>query len=464
MGWFQLGGIWIRSPFTLETIFTLSTGALLLLACRRHEPGRTETPLSADLPLLLLALVATALAYSPNLRDPFLSDDYILVTRGTLAPHEIAVAFVTPGGDGAFRPVGLIWYGVLHALAGAHFFPWHFSILALHLLNCALLFTVVRLLWANGLASVTAALLFGLHGTRPPVLAWASDNFDLLACALSLTAAWCLFRPEIRRVWTTVVIALFLLTLAILCKESAYATPAIIFCLAAAAGRLRDQTVRLFLAGSVVVCVILFAWRWALFHGPGGYLDPVTGRPAILSLHVASTLKAVGLRLWTILLFPLNWSAPTGIWVAAALLLGCGAVLFLLWSSTGLRPLVVLSMLAATLCAMVPMLHLAAVGESALGTRIYYIPALPFFVLAGHVVASVASKRRAIVGLAALVLSTVIVMEHNLRFWHQAALAADQVCDAVAHGEPAPANSAALPGILSFGNGLKECVALKEGK
>jgi len=462
-GPFQVWRVGVRSPLTLETVFTMIAAALLLLACRRR-PGLAQPPRSADLPLLLLALALTALAFLPNIRDPFLSDDYILVGHATLDPHTVASSFVTPGGDGAFRPIGSIWYGLVHALVGARFFPWHFSILALHLLNCALLFAVVRVLWGNAPVSFTSALLFGLHGTRAQVLAWASDNFDLLACALSLTAAWLLFRPAARRAWLSAAFALVLLAMAILCKESAYAIPVIVFCLAAAAGRLHDRRVRLFLAGSVVVCAALFAWRWSLFHGPGGYLDPSTGRPAILSLHLLSTLKALCLRLWTILLFPLNWTEPTGGWVAAALLLGCGAVLFLLWSSGGLRPWLVLSMLAATVCAMVPVLHLALVGESALGSRIYYIPALPFFVLAGHVVASVTPRKRAVLALAALALGTVIVLEHNLRFWHRAALVADQVCDDAAHGRPVPANSDALPGLLSFGNGLKECVELKREK
>jgi protein O-mannosyl-transferase len=463
VGPFQIGSVWVRSPLTLEAIFTLLTGGLLLLACRRHD-GAASSRSPAHLPLLLLALAVIALAFLPNLRDPFVSDDYILVGLATLDPHAVAKSFITAGGDGAFRPVGSMWYGLIHALFGIQPFPWHFSILVLHLLNCALLFTVTRVIWGDALLSFTAALLFGVHGSRTQVLAWASDNFDLVACALSLTAAWLLFRPSVRRVWLTATLALALLTLAILCKESAYAIPVIVFCLAAAAGRLRDHVIRVFLGGSVVVCVALFVWRWSLFHGPGGYLDPSTGRPAILSLHVVSTLKALGLRLWTILLFPLNWTAPTGVWIAAALLLGCGAVLFLLWSSGGVRPRVAVSMLAATLCAMVPVLHLAAVGESALGSRIYYLPALPFFVLAGHVVASVASRKRAALGLAALALSTLIVMEHNLSFWHRAALAADQVCEAAAQGKPVPANSDALPGLLSFGNGLKECVAMKRGK
>jgi hypothetical protein len=463
VGWFWLGPVWIRSPLTLETVFTLIAGALLLIACRRNG-ALAGTPRSADLPLLLVALALTALAFIPNLHDPLVSDDYILVGRATLDPARIARNFVVPGGDGAFRPLGYIWYGLVHAFAGARPFPWHCCMLAVHLVNCALLFAVVRALWGNALVSFTSALLFGMHASRPEVVTWASDNFDLLACALSLTAAWLVFRPTARRPWVPVALALVLLTMAILCKESAYSAPVIILGLAAAGGRLRDRTVRVFLAGSVVVCVAMFAYRWSLFHGPGGYLDPSTGRPAILSLHLVSTVKALFLRLWTILLFPLNWTESTGGWVAAALLLGCGAVLLLLWSSGGLRLRVAGPLLAATACAIVPALHLALIGESGLGQRIYYLPAVPFFVLAGHVVASVASRKRAILGLAALALSTAILLEHNLRFWHRGALAAEQVCDAAAQGKPVAVTSAALPTILSFGNGLKECVELKRGK
>ncbi len=462
-GPFQLASIWVRSPLTLETVFTLSAAGLLLIAWRRSPNAESGAELP-HLPHMIAALALIAIAFLPNLRDPFLSDDYILVGHATLDPHAVALSFVTPGGDGAFRPVGSMWYGTVHAIFGVRPFPWHLSILGLHLLNCALLFTVTRILWGNALISLTSALLFGLHGSRTQVLAWASDNFDLTACALSLTAAWLLFRPGVRRAWLSATGALILLAIAILCKESAYATPVIVFCLALAAGRLGDRVVRLFLVISVPLCVVMFAWRWSLFHGPGGYLDPQTGRPAILSLHFISTLKALCLRTWTILLFPLNWTSPTGLWVAIALLLGCAAVLLVLWSSSGLRPWVLPSMLAATVCAMVPVLHLAMVGESALGSRIYYIPALPFFVLAGHVVASVSSRRRALTALAALVLSTAILMEHNLRFWHRTALVADQVCTAAAQGKPVQVNSDALPGILSFGNGLKECVEIKRAK
>ena len=459
-GPFALAGVWIRSPLTLETSFAVIAGVLLFLVCRRGD-GRGAIPPGVDLLLLLLALVWIAVAFSPNLPDPFVSDDYILVSRYTLDPGRIARDFITPGGDGALRPVGNIGYAVVHALAGLRPFPWHCYLLGVHLLNCALLYGLMRLLWRNAFVSFTAALLFGLHGSRPQSVTWASDNFDLLACALSLIAAWCVFRPLSRRPWVAVAPALALLAAAVFCKESAYVTPVLVFAFALAAGRLGDRAVRLFLVWSVPLCLALFAYRWVLFRGPGGYLDPTTGRPAILSLHFLSTAKALCLRMWAILLFPVNWREPTGIGVAVALAAGCGAVLFLLWSSSGLPARIVLAFVGATICAMVPVLHLALVDESVIGSRIFYIPAMPFCVLAGHLVASVRSRRRVAVILAALMLSTTIMLEHNLRFWHRAALAADRICDAVAQGKPVPAQSDDLPGLLSFGNGLQECAEQK---
>ena len=47
------------------------------------------------------------------------------------------------------------------------------------------------------------------------------------------------------------------------------------------------------------------SWRWHLFHGPGGYIDRVTGQPAILSIQPLSAAKAVFLRIWGILLTPI---------------------------------------------------------------------------------------------------------------------------------------------------------------
>ena len=73
----------------------------------------------------------------------------------------------------------------------------------------------------------------------------------------------------------------------------------------------------------------MFAYRWSLFHGPGGYIDPATGQPQVLSFHLGATLKALLLRVWANLLFPINWDASAkSATLAAAVLIGSGAVLY----------------------------------------------------------------------------------------------------------------------------------------
>ena len=283
-----------------------------------------------------LALAIVAAAFVSSLRDPFLSDDYILVSRATLDSSRILAVFHTPGGDGSFRPLGYLYFGLLHYFGGVEPWKWHAFALAVHLVNCALLYGIV---WsatgkpAGGpaadqgvrptLVAFLAAVLFGLNGTRPETVAWTAGNFDLLACAFTLAATLAVLRG---RVW----LALPLLVLGILSKESAYAAPAVIFGFAAAAGRLRESRIRAALIGSMGICTgVCSHTAGVMFHGPGGYVNPVTGQPQVFSFHLGSALKALFLRVWANLLFPINWdaSAKSAI-LAVALAGGAGLALY----------------------------------------------------------------------------------------------------------------------------------------
>ena len=156
--------------------------------------------------------------HAPNLSDPFLSDDYILATRATFEPTRLLALFHNPGGDGSFRPLGYLYFGLLRRLFGPNPLAWHSVALAIHLANCALLYCIVKTLWGRGPLAGIAAVLFGLHGTRPEAVTWSAGNFDLLACGFTLAATLCALRRK--PIATCVFVAL-----AILSKESAYAAP-----------------------------------------------------------------------------------------------------------------------------------------------------------------------------------------------------------------------------------------------
>ena len=477
-GTFFVGTLRFASPIGMESLFAGAFLAIVLLQSQRSGALAAPAPAAPaarfQIAPLLAALAVVAAAYIPSLRDPFLSDDYILVSRATLDPARILAVFHTPGGDGSFRPLGYLYFALLRHFGGVDPLTWHACALAVHLINCALLYAIVSRahpLVRTGppgpvlrqpyqsqpsqpgagadqgvrptFLAFTAAALFGLNGTRPEAVAWTAGNFDLLACAFTLAATLAILRRR-------VALALPLLFLGILCKESAYAAPAVIFGFAAAANRLRDSRVRLGLIASIALCAAMFAYRWSLFHGPGGYIDPSTGRPQVLSFHIGAALKAIFVRVWANLLFPVNWDASTkSATLAVALLIGSGATIYAAFANR-LSRRIVLSMLAVTIGALLPAYHLALIGDNLNGSRILYLPALGFCVLCAHLLQS---KRLAA---ALLVVCTGAILLHNLDAWHRNAVLADQVCAGATTQSPVHD----LNGVVFFANGYKECVEM----
>jgi hypothetical protein len=434
LGPFSVAGVRIASPLGIESCFACAFLALLFVRTSGKPPHAEWTfPLAA-----VLALIA--LAYAPNLSDPFLSDDYILAARATFEPARLLALFHNPGGDGSFRPLGYVYFGLLRRLFGANPLEWHSVALAIHLVNCALLYFIVKAPWGRGPLAAIAALLFGLHGTRPEAVAWSAGNFDLLACAFTFAATLCALRRR-------TVAACAFVVLAILSKESAYAAPAIMLGFAGAAGRVRESRTPILAAAAV--CVAMFAWRWTMFHGPGGYIDPSTGQAQILSLHLGSALKAVLLRVWALMLFPVNWDAfAYSIPLAVAILVGSAALIF----TVPPRLRISLALLATTVAALLPAYHLALIGQDLNGSRILYLPAAGFCVLCAHLVHT---KRLAA---AALILTSGVILRVNLNAWHEDAALADQVCA----GTTAQAPIHDRKGIVFFANGYAECRGLKK--
>jgi hypothetical protein len=434
LGPFSLAGLRVASPLGIESVFACVFLALLFLRARPTVDGpQWSLPLAA-------ALAIIALAYAPNLRDPFLSDDYILAARATFEPARLGALFHTAGGDGSFRPLGYVYFGMLRQLFGANSLAWHSVALAIHLTNCALLYFIVRTLWGQAGLAALAALVFGLHGTRPEAVTWSAGNFDLLACGFTLAATLCALR---RKTFAACV----LVALAILCKESAYAAPAVMLGFAAAAGRARQS--RAVIVAAVAVCAAMFLWRWTMFHGPGGYIDPATGQAQVLSFHLGSALKAVLLRVWALMLFPVNW-AGFGRSLALALAILTGAAAVLLGAPPARR--VSLALLATTVGALLPAYHLALIGQDLNGSRILYLPAVGFCVLCAHLVHG---KRLPAAG---FIIASAVMLRVNLNAWHANAILADRICAGTANEPPMHDRN----GIVLFANGYAECRELKK--
>ena len=438
LGPFRLWGIHVavNSPFVAESAFWLAILGLLLCANESVMTAKSQEIAVAVFPGFHLAIVLgiVALAFAHNLADPFLSDDYIVLRAPALSWSTFAASLHTPGGDGSFRPIGTIYFQLLNAFAGADPVKWHSVALAFHLLNSALVFAIAWKFWHDRTAAAIAALVFGLNGTRPEAVVWGASNRDLLACACVLSSILLASYLRSGSSRLRLAVSLLLVVIGVLCKESAYAMPLIAFCLVlAGAAPLREA--RVFLLGSCAVCAALVAWRWQIFHGPGGYIDHATGQPSILSFHAVTAAKAVFIRIWAVLLTPVNWDSPATWWGPVAIVASLTGILLLtLTNPAAVSRRTRLSLIAATCCAVLPAIHLAMIGQSALGSRVLYLPAAPFALLIGSL--ALAADKRVIVTAAIMIAGMAGILEHNLNAWHAAALEARSLCPGCYRAEP----------------------------
>lgn len=468
----QFSFVKIGSPLGLESAFAAGLLLIVLVRCFRWRDAsiQLEAVQGAQsrkqaLAPLVGSLLFIAAVFSFNLHDSFVSDDYILVSRAMAHPGEAFRTFWLPGGDGAYRPVGNLYFSLVQNWAHADPFRWHLCSLALHLVNCGLLYAIVSSLWNSRVMPPAAALLFGFNGTRPEVVVWTAGSFDLLACCFTLAAIAYAVQRQPGSKTARDVVSLAFLALAILSKESAYAAPLVASGLAVAAGRWELFKDRLLSLGAALMCIALFAYRWWLFGGPGGYLNAATGTPQILSLNLILAGKALVLRIWAVLCFPVNWeAAPRSLLLALVLPVLCAGIGILVYAAPALRPRIAVSLIALTAGSVLPAIHLALVGQSALGSRVFYLPSIGLCVLLAYLGTSLKDIRLGVAMLILLGACWTAILAHNLQGWRRVALLAECTCGAGASAPLAAPLShppGQLAGVPFFANGFPECVSMK---
>src|SRR6267142_498754 len=241
----------------------------------------------------LMALTITAFWRTTHLY--FLSDDFVLLKHARSLHGAFRPLFTTGGGDGFFRPIGYISLAFTSACAGANPVRWHATALAIHITNTVLVYMLAAMLGRSRLAAIFAAVLFAIHGTRPEAAVWIAGRFDLLStffvlCGLVFFIGSQHELASIRYVYAFASLACMIL--AILTKESAYVFPFLLILLLVSDGHWSWRR----LAGLIsfhFVAAALFAYRWILFGGIGGYRDVQTGEPQALNLGIVHTLKAL---------------------------------------------------------------------------------------------------------------------------------------------------------------------------
>lgn len=451
-GPFRFGPLSVTTPLNPEGFFGLAVTLLLLTQMTTNPPMSKWNRSSAVLAALGVTVISL-IALRRALGIYFLSDDFILVRIGqgwTAAAFWYTITH--GGGDGFFRPLGYVAFALNARFGGSNPFLWHVSSLAIHSANAVLVLFMARRLGASAFAAGFAGALFAVHGIHPEAAVWIAGRFDLVATFFLLCGLLLLTKTsEGGHIATHVIVlhvtALTCFGVAALSKESAFIFPLLVIGYTLAKRRPLRSTAPYFLLAAV-----LFAYRWSLFGGIGGYIDPATGRPTALSLGFGSTIKAVAVRLWTSLYFPLNWSTDPSLPLA---LLAVAYLAALVWLALRANPSrLVFPVAAGILVSVIPVLSLLAGSPTLAGSRVLYLPSVWFAILLALAVDGAPGRVRYATA-AVILLFQVAALQHNLGFWEAASA---QVKAACATG--APTLPAAIDGVPALANGRPECIEI----
>lgn len=449
-----------REILNAETVLAL--GVIIALLARSSSPAQEWSASGAgftSLDSLAIASVfaVVAAAYWSALRMPFVSDDYVLANLARLFSGNYSIPLTRGGGDGFFRPLGYISLGWTWPWAELDSIRWHVAALALHCLNSGLVYLLARSIGAARPWAWFAAALFAVHGAHPESVAWMAGRFDLLAAFFSLTGLLAFIR-----LWETGALLWGTLTgiataAGILSKESAYALPLMMAVYAGSRPDFHKRAVRL-LAPFFLLAAALFAYRWILQGGIGGYRG-------MFALHPLSLANALLLRLWAILFFPVNWSANVTAPVLIATIACAAAWIALAWGPVGSRPRLLLP-LGFALAAAIPPVGQLLIGADLEKSRVLYLPSAGFCLFAAAAAQMAAPKVRVVAAVAILAFQ-LTALSHNLAIWETVAFRSKAVCQA-AIACSNPESVSGLPrtvdGVYFFANGFPECVRFEQAQ
>jgi hypothetical protein len=352
---------------------------------------------------------------------------------------------------------------------------WHASLLAVHACNAALVMFVARRMGGSPIAAAFAGVLFGIHGTRPEAAVWIGDSFDPVAALFALAGFLLFARAREQsggRRFALLASSLACSALAMLSKEAAFIFPLWVLIYAISKKDSVRSTLWFF-----AVAAMVFLYRWSLLGRIGGYTANGAGQPMVFGLKLDTTLKAVLMRLWSFLYFPINWSVdPSALFSALAILY----IVCMLWLAVRSKPAVSLwPALAAMLVTILPPLPILSGSPTLAGSRVLYLPSVWFCVFLalaidglihnGLVPDRVKGVSRYIVGASVLIFS-MAALQHNLDSWEYASGRAQSACDMAAAASKDGRKVVVigkLPGeirgVQALKNGFQDCMEFNVG-
>ena len=438
----------------------LSATALMLL---NSEPGQPPEPREVRHSVfwLLAILLVTAATLWGALSFPLVFDDYTLVRQAQdMRPAALEYSFTHPGGDGFFRPLGNLSLHFDALWAAQDSFRWHVTGVALHLINIVLVWLLADRFLADRLAALWAAALFAVHGTVLLTPSYLAARFDVLSVFLVLTGLLLFLHYLDTGHYTLLAASFACMSSALLTKETAFVFP---FLSALMSGS-RAWTHRRALSGFFALAIAVFAYRYTLFGGIGGYRDATTGAPTVLNATYLGYLKGFGLRIWSAFYFPVNWRHEPEGWLVV-MLLAYMAALACIATQTRRDRRKLIPVLAFTGIALLPVAHLLLVDASLLGAGRFYLALAGFAMLMAVAIRATSQPMQVLAGTLLLGFH-LAALRHNLAIWGEIAALADRTCAKAAAMLPNSSDAFAvsglpreIDGIPFLANGFESCVA-----
>ncbi|MGB3340576.1 MAG: tetratricopeptide repeat protein [bacterium] len=183
------------------------------------------------LPIVVIIL-SVLIVFLPSLQNGFTNwDDNVLVTENMtireLSWHNIGHYF-TSYYISTYIPLTLLSFALEYQVADLNPLLFHMTNLAIHIINCLLVFFMIFLLTKNIGISLITALLFGLHPLRVESVAWVTERKDVLFSLFFLGALiFYLFYQKTAKV-RDYCISIIMFILSALSKGMAVALPLVV--------------------------------------------------------------------------------------------------------------------------------------------------------------------------------------------------------------------------------------------
>jgi hypothetical protein len=167
--------------------------------------------------ILILSVISIFILYFPALYSPFFNDDINLLHDG----RDFNLSVFNPfQSQGLYRPLWKLYFAAMYRVFGLNPLPYHLANIVLHVINCLLLYLVVKPLAKSSVRASLVALLFAISSKITNGVHWISSSNALLATAFSFVAILMFLKYLNSRDYKWLVISCLTSILALLTRET----------------------------------------------------------------------------------------------------------------------------------------------------------------------------------------------------------------------------------------------------